>query len=166
MAFGRETSRSPCLVRRTSRSRRRSTASGGFSSFFHFEDSHSRTESRLLGGRAHFDCSLPHLIQCNRPHFGKGRQVVDGQRIHASVSTLGAAYKPRALLPNEENLDNIRESDAFESARSIIGSLLKQDDDGSERVIVPEDIATQTTELLEYVDKSAYVAHISRSIEY
>jgi hypothetical protein len=71
------------------------------------------------------------------------------------VSSLGSAYEPSARLPEGETLEDLLESDAFESARSIVGSLLKIGEDGSEQVDVPEDIDYQTTKLLEFVDNSA-----------
>jgi hypothetical protein len=156
MGFEWERSRNLCSCLKTSRSRHRSTASGGFLSFFLFRDSLSRAGSLLLGGRARSEYCSTALIICCRPHFGKGRQAVDQQRTHISVLSLGSAYKSRARLPEEPTLEELLEADSFERARSIVGSLLKKEKDGSEEVVVPKDIDTQAAKLVKHVDSSVF----------
>jgi hypothetical protein len=92
--------------------------------------------------------------------LGSGRQVDEQQKIHSSVLSLGAAYKPSAELPEGRTLNDLVESDAFENARSILGSLLRIGSDGSEQLIVPENIDYQITELLKHADKGVSTAHI------
>jgi hypothetical protein len=93
--------------------------------------------------------------------------TVDKKRIHVSVSSLGSAYKQRARLPEGETLEDLLESDSFEIACSIVGSLLKKEEDGSKQVVIPEDIDGQAAKLLESVDNSVpSLPIVASSFEY
>jgi hypothetical protein len=92
---------------------------------------------------------------CSRPHLGRGRQIVDEQKVHSSVMSLDD-YTPCALLPIGKQLYNLQDYDPFERARSILALLLTEDENGSKRVDDPETIKSLSTELLDCIDNSMF----------
>lgn len=50
--------------------------------------------------------SLPFLIPTRLPHRGKGRAILPGQKIHASVAFKDRDYKPKATFIGNDKMSN------------------------------------------------------------